>query len=102
MLGCIVAFTSLHGTKAVYRLSYPPGLCCEMSPPPTLFPVHVRQVHEKTCTTNYWYLQVDGCTVDLSDARTYFKNRRCCPIHMKAASVTVAGNVMRFCAQCCK
>lgn len=48
------------------------------------------------------WVQVDGCMEDLSLARPYMRDRRCCATHMREASVHVGGEAMRFCVQCHK
>lgn len=45
-------------------------------------------------------LQVDGCDVDLSEMKPYFRRSKICPGHQTAAVVLVAGQECRFCQQC--
>lgn len=44
--------------------------------------------------------QVQGCQVDLSDAKAYYSRHKVCSIHSKSPVVTVAGLQQRFCQQC--
>ena len=43
--------------------------------------------------------QVEGCGVDLSDAKTYYCRHKVCSMHSKAPLVVVAGIEQRFCQQ---
>ncbi|XP_011033246.1 PREDICTED: squamosa promoter-binding-like protein 9 [Populus euphratica] len=44
--------------------------------------------------------QVEGCKVDLSDAKTYYSRHKVCSMHSKSPRVIVGGLVQRFCQQC--
>ncbi|KAE8679412.1 Squamosa promoter-binding-like protein 3 [Hibiscus syriacus] len=44
--------------------------------------------------------QVEGCKVDLSDAKAYYSRHKVCGMHSKAPKVMVAGLEQRFCQQC--
>ncbi|KAJ0988132.1 hypothetical protein J5N97_006488 [Dioscorea zingiberensis] len=44
--------------------------------------------------------QVQGCNVDLSDAKAYYSRHKVCGIHSKSPKVIVAGLEQRFCQQC--
>lgn len=44
--------------------------------------------------------QVEGCRVDLSDAKAYYSRHKVCGMHSKSATVIVAGIEQRFCQQC--
>ncbi|KAE8702520.1 protein STRUBBELIG-RECEPTOR FAMILY 2-like [Hibiscus syriacus] len=44
--------------------------------------------------------QVEGCQVDLSDAKAYYSRHKVCGMHSKAPKVIVAGLEQRFCQQC--
>ncbi|XP_050230124.1 squamosa promoter-binding-like protein 9 [Mercurialis annua] len=44
--------------------------------------------------------QVEGCRVDLSDAKAYYSRHKVCGMHSKSPKVTVAGLEQRFCQQC--
>ncbi|GAB2266926.1 Squamosa promoter-binding-like protein [Dionaea muscipula] len=44
--------------------------------------------------------QVEGCNVDLSDAKTYYSRHKVCAMHSKSSMVFVAGLQQRFCQQC--
>ncbi|RWW10393.1 hypothetical protein GW17_00026068 [Ensete ventricosum] len=44
--------------------------------------------------------QVDGCHVDLTEAKTYYCRHKVCGMHSKAPKVMVAGLEQRFCQQC--
>ncbi|GMI65744.1 squamosa promoter binding protein-like 9 [Hibiscus trionum] len=44
--------------------------------------------------------QVEGCRVDLSDAKAYYSKHKVCGIHSKSPKVIVAGLEQRFCQQC--
>ncbi|XAR70022.1 hypothetical protein NMG60_11001836 [Bertholletia excelsa] len=44
--------------------------------------------------------QVEGCKVDLSDAKAYYSRHKVCAAHSKTATVIVAGLEQRFCQQC--
>ncbi|GMH28367.1 hypothetical protein Nepgr_030210 [Nepenthes gracilis] len=44
--------------------------------------------------------QVEGCRVDLSDAKAYYSRHKVCGMHSKSAKVIVAGIEQRFCQQC--
>ncbi|KAK6124628.1 hypothetical protein DH2020_041631 [Rehmannia glutinosa] len=44
--------------------------------------------------------QVEGCKVDLSDAKAYYSRHKVCGMHSKSSTVIVAGLEQRFCQQC--
>nr|WMI30909.1 squamosa promter-binding-like protein 8 [Diospyros sp. 'deyangshi'] len=44
--------------------------------------------------------QVEGCKVDLSDAKAYYSKHKVCGMHSKSPKVIVAGLEQRFCQQC--
>ncbi|WCJ33982.1 squamosa promoter binding protein-like 9 [Euphorbia peplus] len=44
--------------------------------------------------------QVEGCKVDLSDAKAYYSRHKVCGVHSKSTTVIVAGLQQRFCQQC--
>ncbi|CAB4286834.1 unnamed protein product [Prunus armeniaca] len=44
--------------------------------------------------------QVEGCQVDLSDAKAYYSRHKVCGLHSKTPKVIVAGLEQRFCQQC--
>lgn len=44
--------------------------------------------------------QVEGCLLDLSDAKTYYSRHKVCGAHSKSPKVTVNGIEQRFCQQC--
>ncbi|GFY93617.1 squamosa promoter binding protein-like 15 [Actinidia rufa] len=44
--------------------------------------------------------QVEGCKVDLSDAKAYYSRHKVCDVHSKSPKVIVGGLEMRFCQQC--
>ena len=44
--------------------------------------------------------QVEGCKVDLSDAKTYYSRHKVCGMHSKSPKVIVNGLEQRFCQQC--
>lgn len=44
--------------------------------------------------------QVEGCKVDLSDAKSYYCRHKVCGMHSKYPKVIVAGIEQRFCQQC--
>ncbi|KAL8456433.1 hypothetical protein ACS0TY_033751 [Phlomoides rotata] len=44
--------------------------------------------------------QVEGCRVDLSDAKSYYSRHKVCGMHSKYPKVIVAGLEQRFCQQC--
>ncbi|GFP79808.1 squamosa promoter-binding-like protein 17 [Phtheirospermum japonicum] len=44
--------------------------------------------------------QVEGCKVDLSDAKAYYCRHKVCGAHSKSPKVIVAGLEQRFCQQC--
>lgn len=44
--------------------------------------------------------QVEGCKVDLSDAKAYYSRHKVCSMHSKSPRVVVAGQEQRFCQQC--
>ncbi|GIM04963.1 hypothetical protein Vretimale_9407 [Volvox reticuliferus] len=46
--------------------------------------------------------QVDGCGVDLAQARKYFQRYRVCERHLKSPSLQMDGRNVRFCDQCSK
>ncbi|KAL1550009.1 Squamosa promoter-binding-like protein [Salvia divinorum] len=43
---------------------------------------------------------VEGCRVDLSDAKAYYSRHKVCGMHSKSPRVIVAGLEQRFCQQC--
>lgn len=44
--------------------------------------------------------QVQGCNLDLSDAKTYYSRHKVCANHSKSPLVLVSGIHQRFCQQC--
>ncbi|XWS66424.1 hypothetical protein CRYUN_Cryun05aG0198100 [Craigia yunnanensis] len=44
--------------------------------------------------------QVEGCQVDLSDAKAYYSRHKVCGMHSRSPKVIVAGLEQRFCQQC--
>ncbi|KAL1555276.1 Squamosa promoter-binding-like protein [Salvia divinorum] len=44
--------------------------------------------------------QVEGCRVDLSDAKAYYSRHKVCGMHSKSSRIIVAGLEQRFCQQC--
>ncbi|GAB2280642.1 hypothetical protein Dimus_015268 [Dionaea muscipula] len=44
--------------------------------------------------------QVEGCNLDLSSAKDYYRKHRICETHSKSPKVTVGGLERRFCQQC--
>ncbi|KAF4374512.1 hypothetical protein CsatB_019637 [Cannabis sativa] len=44
--------------------------------------------------------QVEGCKVDLSDAKAYYSRHKVCGMHSKSPKVVVNGLEQRFCQQC--
>ncbi|KAL6958904.1 Squamosa promoter-binding-like protein [Sarracenia purpurea var. burkii] len=44
--------------------------------------------------------QVEGCKVDLSDAKAYYSRHKVCVMHSKTPKVIVGGVEQRFCQQC--
>lgn len=44
--------------------------------------------------------QVEGCNLDLSSAKEYYRKHRVCDSHSKSPKVIVAGVARRFCQQC--
>ncbi|XP_076905223.1 squamosa promoter-binding-like protein 9 [Bidens hawaiensis] len=44
--------------------------------------------------------QVEGCNLDLTDAKTYYSRHKVCGVHSKTAKVIVNGLEQRFCQQC--
>ncbi|KAG9142336.1 hypothetical protein Leryth_016834 [Lithospermum erythrorhizon] len=44
--------------------------------------------------------QVQGCQVDLSNAKSYYSKHKVCGLHSKTSKVIVAGLEQRFCQQC--
>lgn len=44
--------------------------------------------------------QVEGCNVDLSDAKSYYSRHKVCGKHSKSPKVVVSGIHQRFCQQC--
>ncbi|KAL9240149.1 hypothetical protein vseg_014401 [Gypsophila vaccaria] len=44
--------------------------------------------------------QVEGCEVDLSDAKAYYSRHKVCGFHSKSPLVLVSGLHQRFCQQC--
>ncbi|KAJ8756243.1 hypothetical protein K2173_025055 [Erythroxylum novogranatense] len=44
--------------------------------------------------------QVEGCKVDLTDAKAYYSRHKVCGTHSKSPKVIVAGLEQRFCQQC--
>nr|AUW52981.1 squamosa promoter binding-like protein 9b [Petunia x hybrida] len=44
--------------------------------------------------------QVEGCQVDLSNAKAYYSRHKVCSMHSKSPTVVVGGLEQRFCQQC--
>ncbi|XP_010504729.1 PREDICTED: squamosa promoter-binding-like protein 15 [Camelina sativa] len=44
--------------------------------------------------------QVEGCKMDLSNAKAYYSRHKVCCIHSKSSKVIVSGLHQRFCQQC--
>ncbi|GFR44271.1 hypothetical protein Agub_g5476, partial [Astrephomene gubernaculifera] len=59
-----------------------------------------RNTNKRRRPTGQINCQVPGCTVDLKDAKPYFKRHSICMTHMKAPYVLIHGVKMRYCQQC--
>lgn len=46
------------------------------------------------------FCQVEVCTADMTDAKSYHRRHKVCEFHAKAPVVSVAGLRQRFCQQC--
>ncbi|KAI3764990.1 hypothetical protein L2E82_15009 [Cichorium intybus] len=46
------------------------------------------------------YCQVEGCTTDMSNCKTYHRRHKVCEVHSKAPIVITGGCQQRFCQQC--
>lgn len=46
------------------------------------------------------HCQVEGCGLDLSSAKDYYRKHRVCESHSKSPKVVIAGLERRFCQQC--
>ncbi|KAL7603561.1 hypothetical protein Lser_V15G16428 [Lactuca serriola] len=44
--------------------------------------------------------QVEGCTADMSNCKTYHRRHKVCELHSKAPVVITGGYQQRFCQQC--
>lgn len=47
-----------------------------------------------------WRCQVEGCGLDLSSAKDYYRKHKVCESHSKSSKVVIAGLERRFCQQC--
>ncbi|XP_058735881.1 squamosa promoter-binding-like protein 2 [Vicia villosa] len=47
-----------------------------------------------------WRCQVEGCGLDLSSAKDYYRKHKVCESHSKSPKVVIAGLERRFCQQC--
>lgn len=46
------------------------------------------------------YCQVEGCTNDMTNCKTYHRRHKVCEVHSKAPTVITGGCQQRFCQQC--
>nr|XP_043625158.1 squamosa promoter-binding protein 1-like [Erigeron canadensis] len=46
------------------------------------------------------YCQVEGCTIDMTNCKTYHRRHKVCEVHAKAPIVITGGSQQRFCQQC--
>lgn len=76
------------------------GLLSSSSPSPA--PKKVRTVSGSGSSSGSQLprCQVEGCNLDLSDAKTYYSRHKVCGAHSKTAKVVVNGLEQRFCQQC--
>ncbi|XP_010427684.1 PREDICTED: squamosa promoter-binding-like protein 15 [Camelina sativa] len=56
--------------------------------------------HKSSTTTTTARCQVEGCKMDLSNAKAYYSRHKVCCIHSKSSKVIVSGLHQRFCQQC--
>ncbi|EOA24300.1 hypothetical protein CARUB_v10017540mg [Capsella rubella] len=54
----------------------------------------------KSSMTTVARCQVEGCKMDLSNAKAYYSRHKVCCIHSKSSKVIVSGLHQRFCQQC--
>ncbi|XP_057501730.1 squamosa promoter-binding-like protein 14 [Actinidia eriantha] len=99
------SYDSLHGLKFGHKIYFddsggggPPSAAAFGGRPPPAAPRKGRNgaVHggqPPRC-------QVEGCKVDLSDAKAYYSRHKVCSVHSKSPKVIVGGLEMRFCQQC--
>ncbi|WOK92700.1 squamosa promoter-binding-like protein 12 isoform X2 [Canna indica] len=65
--------------------------------PPAALVKKSRVSHQSAQST---CCQVEGCNVDLSEAKDYHRKHRVCESHSKCPKVIIAGQERRFCQQC--
>ncbi|KAL2524205.1 Squamosa promoter-binding-like protein 3 [Abeliophyllum distichum] len=46
------------------------------------------------------YCQIEDCTTDMTDSKTYHRRHKVCEFHAKSPVVWVSGKQQRFCQQC--
>uniref|UniRef100_A0A7N0T1J8 SBP-type domain-containing protein n=1 Tax=Kalanchoe fedtschenkoi TaxID=63787 RepID=A0A7N0T1J8_KALFE len=59
-----------------------------------------KRAHSELSSSSKVTCQVQGCDMDLSSSKDYYKRHRVCPVDTKKAQVTVNGIQKRFCQQC--
>ncbi|XP_023541177.1 squamosa promoter-binding-like protein 11 isoform X2 [Cucurbita pepo subsp. pepo] len=64
-------------------------------------PLMESQATRKRCqNTPSPHCQVEGCNIDLSNAKDYYRKHRVCESHSKSPKVIIGGIERRFCQQC--
>lgn len=64
---------------------------------------HPREFGKRTkltTTSSRAVCQVDGCGVDLSNAKDYHRRHKVCEMHSKSSRALVSNLMQRFCQQC--
>ncbi|KAK8522595.1 hypothetical protein V6N13_115555 [Hibiscus sabdariffa] len=65
-------------------------------------PTPAKRSKPKSQGTHIPRCQVEGCDLDLSSAKDYYRRHRICASHSKSPKVIVRGFERRFCQQCSK
>ncbi|XP_047958913.1 squamosa promoter-binding-like protein 14 [Salvia hispanica] len=88
---------SLNGLKFGKKI-YFEGVGSKSGGAPPLLPSPAKK--GRTAVVQPPMCQVEGCRVDLSDAKPYYSRHKVCGMHSKSPRVIVAGLEQRFCQQC--
>lgn len=96
------AAVSLDGFKFLGKIYFPATVTASPfeAPPPISTSSGSGKKPRPSPGSNPPRCQVEGCDLDLSNAKLYYSKHKVCPTHSKSPKVIVAGLLLRFCQQC--
>lgn len=67
---------------------------------PSVSMMESRATRKRCQNTPSSHCQVEGCNIDLSNVKDYYRKHRVCESHSKSPKVIIGGIERRFCQQC--